>query len=52
MSTVPWPPTLSSRNICPPSMKKPGSEIDWLGVRLPSSSAASAMKGLKVEPGA
>ena len=53
MSTVPWPPGLSSRKRYdePGSWKKPGSLIACCGVRLPDVSAPSARNGLIVEPG-
>ncbi len=51
MSTQPWPPGASSRKVWLPSVNEPGSAMPHCGVRLPSSSAASAMNGLYVEPG-
>jgi hypothetical protein len=48
---MPCPPFLSSRKVVAAEVEEAGIGNACCGVRLPVSSAASAMKGLKVEPG-
>src|SRR5438132_1145488 len=51
-STVPWPPSFQSLNVCGPSWNSPVQWVDSPGVSEPSCRPAAATRILKMEAGA